>query len=272
MTDNESGPKEHGLKHFTRTAPLGILLLAALGLGYAWERTQASPGLFSERCASCHYDDTPTCAGCHQHRGALNASADQTSYAPGQTVTVTLRGGVLGGWIRGLLYDANGIELDRAGGPDGTGDNGQGNPVTFPVTLQAPAPAQPGDYVWRAGWYGSNNAGSGHFETTVPVTIHVEDGAVAPEDRLIRGLELRISPNPCPAGASLHLLAETSGEPARLFVIDPAGRLVRVWSAQTSAPGVHQMTWDGIDVNAGTYLAVLATPLGTVVRPVVIVH
>jgi hypothetical protein len=96
-----------------------------------------------------------------------------TEYQPGEAVTVTLTGGGLGGWLRGLLYDHHNIELDRATGPTGTGDDGLGNPVTYPVSLQATAPMEAGDYVWEAAWYGGNSSGTGHLEVRAPVTIRV---------------------------------------------------------------------------------------------------
>jgi hypothetical protein len=142
---------------------------------------QAFPSFFSQRCASCHSDDTPTCNGCHNHRGTLQAWTDQPEYEPGQLVTVTLDGGTQSGWIRAILYDENGIELVRATGPTGTGDDGQGNPVEFPVDLQAPAPADPGDYTWEAAWFGNQNDASGHFEVRVPVTVHVTPPSAAPD-------------------------------------------------------------------------------------------
>jgi hypothetical protein len=149
---------------------LAILLLFALGLTV--QPANAEPSFFSSDCAGCHSDDTPTCAGCHNHRGSLSAVADQAEYAPGAAVTVTLSGGSANGWIRALLYDDQNVELYRATGPTGTGDNGQGDPVTFPVQLTASAPTQAGDYVWEAAWFG-NNDGSGHLENRTPVTIHV---------------------------------------------------------------------------------------------------
>jgi len=93
------------------------LAIAALALGIltssviprAWSR----PDFFSSRCASCHTDDTPSCVGCHYHRGTLNAATDLTEYQPGATVTVTFTGGTRGGWIRALLYDQNNVEIDR---------------------------------------------------------------------------------------------------------------------------------------------------------------
>jgi hypothetical protein len=85
-----------------------------------------------------------------------------------------LTGGSQSGWIRGLLYDEEDIEIDRATGPTGTGDDSMGNPVTFPVELQGIAPLLPGDYDWEAAWYGNNN-GNGHYEIRRTVTVHVQD-------------------------------------------------------------------------------------------------
>jgi len=146
--------------------------------------TNAFPSFWNSRCASCHSDDTISCNGCHWHRNPLTATADQDAYAPGSTVTVTLAGGSQSGWIRGLLYDEANNELDRASGPTGTGDDGQGSPVTFPVSLQARAPYAPGPYTWEAAWFGSVNAGGGnHLESRVPVAIMVSDDSVAvPEE------------------------------------------------------------------------------------------
>ena len=136
----------------------------------------ARPTFFSNVCAACHTDDTPTCNACHEHRGTVTASADQAEYAPGELVTVTMNGGWESGWIRGLLYDQDDNEVDRATGPTGTGNDGQGNGVTFPVTLQAAAPMTPGQYTWQAAWFGSiNNTGATHGEYRRPVTITVVD-------------------------------------------------------------------------------------------------
>ena len=104
---------------------------------------------------------------------AIQASADLDEYAPGMPVTVTLNGGSYGGWIRALLYDDLNQELVRASGPTGTGDDGQGHPVSFPVELNTTAPVVPGDYVWEAAWFGANNSGTEHFERRTPVTIRV---------------------------------------------------------------------------------------------------
>ena len=135
----------------------------------------AEPTFWTSRgCSGCHTDDTATCNGCHMHDGNLAAHAGAASYGPGDPVIVTLTGGSQHGWIRGILYDQNGTEIYRATGPTGTGDDGQGNQVTFPVAMQGTAPAIPGSYVWEAAWFGNNN-GSGHYELRRPVTILVED-------------------------------------------------------------------------------------------------
>ncbi|MGD8394956.1 MAG: hypothetical protein PVF43_05735 [Candidatus Eiseniibacteriota bacterium] len=168
------------LRPLERTWPaacLTLLLLLAVPAG----RTIAYPTFFASRCAPCHSDDTPTCVGCHQHRGNLHVVADLPEYQPGETVTITLTGGTRGGWLRGLLYDAGNVEIDRATGPTGTGDDGLPDPVVFPVQLVASAPPEQGDYVWQAAWFGGNTQGTGHLEVRVPVTIHVAGQVAVPD-------------------------------------------------------------------------------------------
>lgn len=155
-------------------SPIAMILLSA---SMAW----AYPSLFTNYCVSCHADDTPTCNGCHMHRGSLSANPDQGSYLPGEDVGITFNGGSQYGWIRARLYDQNDIIVDLATGPSGTGDDGLGGAVTFPVQLQAPAPTEPGTYVWEAAWYGNNNGG-GHIERRTPVTIVVESGGTGIPD------------------------------------------------------------------------------------------
>ncbi len=141
----------------------------------------AYPSLFDERCLSCHSDDSPTCDGCHEHRGALVTNADQDSYLPGEDLSVILNGGEMYGWIRARLYDENDLLVDLATGPTGTGDDGGGGDVTFPVTLTGVAPTEPGTYTWEAAWFGGNVSGTGHLEVRRNVTIVVEsDGTSVP--------------------------------------------------------------------------------------------
>jgi hypothetical protein len=157
----------HLARHILVSTGIAALIIVAFT-----PPVSATPSRFTTYCVSCHDNDTPTCDGCHNHRGALNASADHTSYNPGAPVVVTLNGGTEGGWIRAILYDANHSELTRATGPTGMGDDSGGSPVQFPVQLHATAPLTPGDYIWQAAWFGNNN-GSGHIENGVNVTIHV---------------------------------------------------------------------------------------------------
>lgn len=153
----------------------GLLGIAALAAILSAGPAGAYPTEFTGCAVSgCHTNDSATCNGCHHHRGSLSATRDQSQYYPGQTVTVTLNGGSQSGWIRGLLYDENNVEIARRTGPTGTGDDGGSGDVVFPVQMQALAPATPGTYVWKAAWFGNwNDGGSVHQEQRVNVTITV---------------------------------------------------------------------------------------------------
>jgi hypothetical protein len=121
----------------------------------------------SQGCSGCHA--TPvvaTCNGCHAHgthptsaKNTLNISGitNKSSYAPGETVTVTINGGYRTGWVRVVLYDQNTVELARSTGTA----SGMGSSATFPATLTAPAPATPGTYTWKVAWYGNQYDASG---------------------------------------------------------------------------------------------------------------
>jgi len=156
-------------------------LLVCAGM---WTPAGAEPSFFSSRCASCHTDDSVTCDGCHNHRGSLSASADQAEYFPGDPVTIHFNGGQEHGWIRALLYDHTGAEIDRASGPTGTGDDGLGSPVVFPVSLHGTAPMEAGAYTWQTTWFGnSNDGGPNHGESPrVNVVIHVVSNPAAAPD------------------------------------------------------------------------------------------
>jgi hypothetical protein len=168
---------------YHRAGSITILCLLLCGLGFT--QAGAYPSLFESRCASCHSDDSASCDGCHEHRSSLSAETSQPVYNPGEIINVTLDGGSQGGWVRGLLYDQNGTEVDRKGGPTGTGDDGLGSPVTFPVSLQATAPTTPGEYTWSAAWFGAPSSGGGsHMETSVPVTFTVEGVSHVPDEPL----------------------------------------------------------------------------------------
>lgn len=159
--------------HVARTAVTLTALACSLLLA---PTAQARPGFFESRCAVCHTDDTPSCDGCHYHRGGLQANTDLDEYFPGDPVTITLDGGAKGsGWIRAVLYDDGDAEIDRASGPTGTGDDGLGSPVAFPVDIETTAPDSEGDYVWTTTYFAGKSDGSGHIETDVSVTISVKN-------------------------------------------------------------------------------------------------
>ena len=97
---------------------------------------------YDSNCSACHGTTTTpgataTCNGCHSHgthpdlsKSSINVSGvtGKTSYAPGETVTVTINGGYRTGWVRTILYDQNLHELARSTG-------------TVPATASAPANA-----------------------------------------------------------------------------------------------------------------------------------
>ncbi len=153
-----------------------ILIGPALVPGVA----RGVPELYESACASCHVDDTPTCAGCHNHHLELVATPDALVHRPGEPISVALSGALLPGWIRAVLYDDAGTELDRVTGPTGTGDDGTGpavaDSIVVPAVLTATAPLEPGTYTWRAAYYGVFNIQDvTHQEQWVSVAITVAD-------------------------------------------------------------------------------------------------
>lgn len=117
---------------------------------------------FYDGCTACHPAATPTCNGCHGHGVHSNSGKNDInltgttgkgSYAPGETVSVTIAGGYRSGWVSVILYDQNGVKLARSTG----NDSGQGHSATLPAILSAPAPLTPGTYSWKVAWYGNEN-------------------------------------------------------------------------------------------------------------------
>lgn len=142
---------------------LSSFIRAAVGVCIAsWSLTAtATPQLYNTNCTICHAATPNTCNGCHSH-GTHSSSAkndinvagttNKTSYAPGETVTVTMTGGYRTGWLRGLLLDQNLNELARSTCPGGFGNC---TTSVYPITLTAPAPSTPGTYSWAVSWYGN---------------------------------------------------------------------------------------------------------------------
>ena len=154
------------------------LVLALGGVGLLPVPARALEELWESLCSTCHQDDRPTCAGCHNHGILREAVPHKSSYRPGELVLVRLRGGNKYGWIRALLYDEVGSEVARATGPTGSGDDGRGvasaDSVTFPVELVSVAPSEPGVYTWRAAYFGILNMQSAtHGEDAIKVAIRV---------------------------------------------------------------------------------------------------
>ncbi len=144
-------------------------LVVGLALIFAFAAVPRPAGatstLYANNCTSCHSATVTTCNGCHAHgthagstKTGINVTGttDKTSYAPGETVTVTVTGGYRTGWIRAYLYDANMVQLAISTGP-----NGDGGGAGYPITFTAPAPSAPGSYNWNVAWYGNQFDASG---------------------------------------------------------------------------------------------------------------
>ncbi len=127
---------------------------------------EAQSSYYSPNCSSCHGATPTTCDGCHHH-GPRNdaATTNKTSYAPGETVTVTFSGGSESGWIRAILY-LNNVEVARSTGPSHVG-GGAGFPITFTTT----APTTPGSYTYQAAWYGNK-----YDTSSLPATFTPDPG------------------------------------------------------------------------------------------------
>ena len=132
----------------------GLVAVAMLTSTAALGRSE----YYGTSCSGCHSAmATSTCNGCHMHGthnsgGAMNvtATANKSSYQPGESVSVTVSGGYRSGWVRAVLFDQNGTEIARS--PTGS---------SFPITISAPAPATSGTYTWQGAWYGNKYDRSG---------------------------------------------------------------------------------------------------------------
>jgi hypothetical protein len=142
-----------------KTTIIASVLVALLGLMFWIPIANAESGFYTSNCSSCHGTTPNTCNGCHAHGTHSSSSknniniagaTDKTTYAPGETVSVTITGGYRQGWVRVILYDQNMTELKRSTGPSGTG-GGAG----YPIILTAPAPMAGGSYTWNVAWYGN---------------------------------------------------------------------------------------------------------------------
>jgi FlgD Ig-like domain len=259
-----------------------VLLVFGFGLFLTTEAV-AESDFFSSRCAECHNDDTPTCAGCHMHRGTVSAAADNDIYDPEESMVVMLtRIGGRSGWVRGLLYDHNNSIIAIATGPTGAGDDSLGDPVTFPITFDVTAPLEEGEYTWRAAYFGSNNAGSSHYEQSHNIVFEVVDSQDISqwwlEENLDDAMHVSVFPNPVSgAGVFKFSLGAHADQEATLSLVDATGRLVRRIGENRFAEGVQQLRWDGTDQNgrqveSGVYMAILSSGKEHVTRPVLVLR
>jgi hypothetical protein len=159
---------------YKKIARIGLMILfTALTVAvcqFGRMEAQAYSGYYASNCGGCHAAaTTTTCNGCHHHGPAsLKGTTDKTSYAPGETVSVTISGGSQSGWVRAILYDQNNTQVAISSG----NASGMGHSTTFPAVLNAPAPTAANTYTWKVAWYGnsydsSSPTASAHGEVSV---------------------------------------------------------------------------------------------------------
>lgn len=151
-----------------------LFLIAGLMALVLWmPSADGFESLYDANCTGCHSTTVKTCNGCHAHgvhssgaKDDINVTGvtDKATYAPGETVTVTITGGYRMGWIRAILYDQTMTELARSSCQGGMGGC---TTSVYPVTLTSTAPATPGAYIWKVSWYGNQfDAGGAFFQPT----------------------------------------------------------------------------------------------------------
>jgi ASPM-SPD-2-Hydin domain-containing protein len=148
-------------------AGIAATLLSTTALAYS--------SFYDTNCSGCHATwptGTSTCNGCHKHGthdsgGSINltATADKASYQPGENVRVTINGGYRTGWVRGVLFDQNGVEIARSTAGS-----------SFPITISAPAPTTSGTYTWQGAWYGNKYDAGGAFGNWTADTKNTNHG------------------------------------------------------------------------------------------------
>jgi len=167
-------------KNGSRVLMLFVFAMTIMSFQLWRTEAQAQSSFFTSRgCVDCHGAPTAaTCAGCHHHSGTLTATKNKTtSYAPGETVTITLTAsGARTGWVGARLYSQTGAEIARSTGAQ----SGMGGSTTYPAVLSAPAPAAAGTYTWRIAYLGNedgNGSGDVHSEKSANVSVVVAAAA-----------------------------------------------------------------------------------------------
>jgi len=203
-----------------------VLTVMALGIAlYAGSEAQARSSFFTGRgCSSCHVAPaTATCNGCHHHGAvSLRGTTNKTSYAPGETVSVTINGGEESGWVSVILYDQNNVQIARSSG----NASGMGHSATFPAVLTAPAPTTAGTYRWKAAWHGnSNNSGSTHGDVTVNTNSFT---VTAPADTTPPTLSISTPSNGLQTNNSLLNISGTTSDASGIKSLTINGNAVTV--------------------------------------------
>jgi hypothetical protein len=181
-TSVPSKTKGVSMRIISKSSVFFIFAMALASVQFSGTEASAFSSYFTTNCSGCHASPvTATCNGCHHHGPvSLNGTTNKTSYAPGESVSVTISGGSQSGWVRAILYDQNNTRVAVSSG----NQSGVGSSTTFPAVLSAPAPAAPGTYTWKAAWYGNsydtgNATASAHGEVSVSTNSFT---VVAPVD------------------------------------------------------------------------------------------
>ena len=196
------GSMNHGIG--TRHGKAGIVVFFLLGMRLValWApNAGAQSNYYVDRgCSGCHGAAPTTCNGCHEHGvngrtgSPQSATVNKTTFAPGENVIVTLRGGRTssatngtGGWVRGILYRDN-VEIARSAGTVAPGNIGPSGGSGLPITFTTAAPTTPGTYTYAAAWFGNTgNNGSTHGEVRAPAITITVQAAVTNQTSCPRG-------------------------------------------------------------------------------------
>lgn len=161
----------------------------------------AQSSYYNTSCSSCHgaAPASPmTCNGCHGHgthasgnRGSMNlvASTDKSSYVAGETIKVTLSGGMepqSTGWVGIRIYDANGAEVSKRNRDYRCTRSPASAATACDLPMEISITAQAGWTELYVAWAGnvSDSSGSPSPAQGAPVTGAISAGSRALKDQL----------------------------------------------------------------------------------------
>ena len=140
----------------TSTASVLFFCAVALAGFQLWgTEAQAQSNYFTSMgCVTCHMAPVvASCNGCHAHgthpssaKSTINVAGttNKASYAPGETVTVTMTGGYRTGWFRATLFGPDGVtELARSTGTATSISSARANKCPFLFAILLIAAIQP---------------------------------------------------------------------------------------------------------------------------------